>query len=643
MERWWGIGHWVIFYAFLVFLTSGIEILVQSLSPSWHWGALIGDTGASVLAVGQTAFAWLTLGALLVLSLRRFRAGKRLHSRPEAWLITGLIAGIMLSHLLAMAARIALSPSALLEAFLPLTAYVSTFLATRAELVYEFSSTAHIVMMAVFLVWIPRGKHAHILAVFPNLYLTHPNYKNGRAILDEESPDIDVFSERYEAVLLANEADGNDDADNLPMLGAARLFDLNRKYLLDAYACTQCQRCTDVCPMVAAEIDDDIRGPMATMIDLRQMLEARKMGNDGLVPGVIAAAELWNCTQCGACDRACPTGVEHLARIVSMRQALVFDGDHPSGIDGVGQKLERSGNPWGYPKSDRKLWQTSLTPPQESQAEAKVRGIGSVRRIAIFAGCMAAYDPRAQKSLQNFTDWLQRQGFDVVPMVAEICCGEPLRKLGDEAGFQALAKENVEHLRALDADLIVSLCPHCVHTLRDRYVRFGQELGVMHALEFFVALWKAKQLQLKTIDAPSKIALHMPCGLSKQNDISDEIQAMLEALGYSLCDDAPADRSHCCGAGGGLFFIDTSQAISHMRSRECLVDAPDALASACPFCIQTLDDGCLQLRTATSEGAEKAHSPTSPTLINVVDILAKYADFNGFRESPRVHLSPKNH
>ena len=611
-ERWWGYAHTLIFYAFLVFLWSAFELLVQDAMPSWHLYDWIGRDGASVLHVIETIFAWMTLVALGIVAIRRLVCRTRVHNTPEAWIILALIALIMMSHLAVMASLVAMDGETpwFAEKMVLTHAISTTMTSDHAAVVYRIAAFIHILCIAIFLVWIPRGKHLHILYAFPSLFFQFGRYDaSGKEILAPSTPDLDAYAQKIEAAI-----DRDLPEDAWPTLGVRKIGDLSPVMKLNAFACMQCRRCTNVCPLVAVDGDAQ-KGAMQTMIWLRRALELGNL-NQKAVDVLWDENHVWQCTQCGACDRACPVGVHHTERILDMRRELVASEAAPTRLNGVFANVERSGNPWGYARADRKRWTASIPKANANPS----------MRILVFAGCMGAYDAKSRKTLEHAAQWLVEQGFEVVALERETCCGEPIRKLGNESEFQACMRENWAQFDAVEFDLIVTICPHCAQTLSEDYVRDGKRLRANHFLELVMEFYRRGRLEIAETDderfeedevkvEANRPVLHLPCRFAKLPETPRHFMKLMRALGVRTCENDVA-QAHCCGAGGGQFFLEGERQLSSMRATELCRQNPKTVASCCPFCMQVLGDEFLR-----RDGAENEVHPLIE-MVNVIDICA---------------------
>jgi Fe-S oxidoreductase len=151
--------------------------------------------------------------------------------------------------------------------------------------------------------------------------------------------------------------------------GVKDVEDTNWKNYLDALTCTECGRCTSVCP---ANITGKLLSPRKIFIDLRARMKEKGPGllregrayNDqrALLRDHISAEELWACTTCNACAQECPLNINHPTLIVDMRRYLVMEeAAAPSGLNAMFTNIENNGAPWQYSLEDRLKWTEGLS------------------------------------------------------------------------------------------------------------------------------------------------------------------------------------------------------------------------------------------------------------------------------------------
>jgi len=223
------------------------------------------------------------------------------------------------------------------------------------HIVMEICWWFHWIGILVFLNYVPYSKHFHIIMAFPNTYYSNLSPKgkieNMESVTTEVKLMLDpnaVPPENYESPL---------------GFGAKDVTDLTWKNLMDAYSCTECGRCTSVCP---ANITGKLLSPRKVMMDTRDRLEELgnakdkngKDFNDGKsLHDRITDEELWACTTCNACVEACPVNINPLDIIMQMRQYQVMEQSAaPSELNGMLANLENNGAPWQFSPADRGNW-----------------------------------------------------------------------------------------------------------------------------------------------------------------------------------------------------------------------------------------------------------------------------------------------
>jgi Fe-S oxidoreductase len=172
---------------------------------------------------------------------------------------------------------------------------------------------------------------------------------------------------------------GGDGAAGEPALpatfGARDVKDLSWKQLMEGYSCTECGRCTSVCP---ANLTGKLLSPRKIMMDTRDRLEevgkaldsaglkgeeVKNWDGDGksLLGDYISEEELWACTSCQACVEACPLTIDPMGIILDLRRNLIMeDSKAPEPITSMFNNVENNGAPWAFPAADRGKWVDQL-------------------------------------------------------------------------------------------------------------------------------------------------------------------------------------------------------------------------------------------------------------------------------------------
>ncbi len=213
----------------------------------------------------------------------------------------------------------------------------------------------HILGILAFLNYVPYSKHFHIFLAFPTTYFSNLEAKgrftNMKSVTNEVKAMLDPSF-----VPDASVAPGR--------FGAKDVQDLTWKQLMDSYTCTECGRCTSVCP---ANQTGKLLSPRKIMMDTRDRLtevglNIDKNGKEAtddktLLDNYISREELWACTSCNACTEACPVNIDPLSIILDMRRYLVMEESAaPSSLNAMQTNIETNGAPWKFSPSDRANW-----------------------------------------------------------------------------------------------------------------------------------------------------------------------------------------------------------------------------------------------------------------------------------------------
>ena len=223
----------------------------------------------------------------------------------------------------------------------------------------------HFLMVMAFLNYLYYSKHLHILLAFPNTYFANlkpqGEFDNLEAVTKEVKLMMDPNADPF-----ATPAEG---AEVPAKFGASDIQDLNWVQLLNAYTCTECGRCSSVCP---ANTTGKKLSPRKIMMDTRDRMEevgrnidANKgvfvPDNKSLLNDYITPEELWACTSCNACVEECPVSISPLSIIMDMRRYLVMEQSAaPAALNSMMTNVENNGAPWPYNQQDRLNWKNEL-------------------------------------------------------------------------------------------------------------------------------------------------------------------------------------------------------------------------------------------------------------------------------------------
>ncbi|MCS7197932.1 MAG: heterodisulfide reductase-related iron-sulfur binding cluster [Candidatus Bipolaricaulota bacterium] len=442
---------------------------------------------------------------------------------------------------------------------------------------------AHGILALGWIAYLPYApKVMHILSAGVNLFFQEMRPRGRLEVLDVEG----AF-ERNE------------------VLGFQTLKDLTRKDFLDLASCTECGRCEANCP---AHLSGKILSPREIILELRAHANeefpafGKPKEHKQIIGYSIKPEEIWACTTCMACVEVCPVFIDPLNKILELRRNEVMIQDkYPAGFTDVFKGMDGRGNPWDMPASERLAWMKGLDVPVAATIAAS--NPRPDFEYLFFVGCAASFDPRTQKIARSVVKILQHAGIKFAVLSEEEgCTGDPARRIGHEYIFQILAQQNIETLNNYNVKKILTICPHCFNTLKNEYPALGGQYEVIHHTELIAQLLRDGRLKLMK-EIPATIVYHDSCYLGRYNRIFDAPRDILKKIsGVKLIEmERHRERGMCCGAGGGLMWLEEEpgKRVNELRVKQAQEAFAQAqtngrakfVASACPFCMIMLEDG----------------------------------------------------
>ncbi len=523
---------------------------------------------------GFLAFAWVSAQHLL-LGIRGLSKATENRSWYGAfvavWALAVLVAMIGLSF-----RRFVLRPKPLGK--LSLTSGIVAFLISALMVTYllgwgvfpvgsmawKVNWWAHTLTFLSLLDVIPLSKHLHLVLAPVTIFLRSDTTSTTRALREE----------------------GDD-------LGTIHFKDFGRKDVLDLNACVECGRCTQFCP---ANLVGGSLSPKEIILDAQRGLLC---GGD-VVAGTatekeqgkvfISEDDLFQCLSCGACEYACPVGIEHVGRkILDLRRGLVSEGRVTN--DKVIQlftTMERAPhNPWGIAHDTRqKLIESKQFPLFDGHQE-----------WLFWLGCGLSFDQHGQAVALAMKQDLDAAGISWGVLPRETCCGEPARRAGNEYLFLQLSEYLIETLTNARVKKVISCCPHCTTMLDKDYRQIPSyaklDIRVVHHTELIAELLPRLPIEPSALSA----TYHDPCYLARGRGITAAPRKILRSCGVSLTETAHHGQdTRCCGAGGAQLFIaddqrdQMRQRVNELRFAELAETKASTLVVACPYCPIMLRD-----------------------------------------------------
>ena len=594
-----GLMHLVLFYTFFIIQIGLIELIIKGFITGYEYP--LGEAHKYFSLLQEWATFLMFLAVVYGFYRRYGEKLKRLQWRRDgkAAFVYIALSTLTLSILISLgfeAIRLDHEPNLVYAPFSGIIAMLFSGIGTTAGTVLFYVFWwIHMLIVFSFLVFVPQSKQFHELFAMVNIFFKKQGPVGKLRKIDFEDEEAEEF-------------------------GVGKIEDFTQAQLIDLYACAECGRCTNMCPasgtgktlspmdlMVKMRdhltekgasvtsrspwLPASVFGSSALAVDAAQRETAATVELPSLIGDVITEEELWACTTCRNCEDQCPVGNEHVDKIIDLRRYLVMtEGNIPSDATRYFQNIERQSNPWGINRKERIKW-------REEREDITVKTVKETEEFEylLWVGSMGSFDKRSQKVVQSFSKIMNLAGIEFAILGNdERNSGDTARRMGNEFLFQQLCEENIANFQKYDVKKIVTIDPHAYNTFKHEYPEFGLEAEVYHHTELILK-WIQEGRIKPSKDVSESIAYHDSCYIGRYNDIYDIPRQILHSIpGVNILEmERNKSDSMCCGAGGGMMWMEETQGkrINVERTEQALQLNPTMIGSNCPYCLTMLSDG----------------------------------------------------
>ncbi|QHL88238.1 4Fe-4S dicluster domain-containing protein [Nibribacter ruber] len=377
--------HLFVYVGFLVINIEVLEIFIDGIFGTHRVLGFMGPVYDALIGFNEILAFLVIIACVIFLARRNITKVPRLTTSPEmrAWPKMDANIILMIEIVLMVALfvfniadqKLHLLRGAELAGAFPITGPLVDLFGSNPESLHLIERTGwwfHIIGILAFMNYLPSSKHLHIVTAFPNVYYSKVEPKGQFSNVESITHEIKAMMDpSYQVPALPEGAEPQ-------KFGVKDVEDLSWKQLLDSYSCTECGRCTSVCP---ANLTGKLLSPRKIVMDTRDRMEEKgesplifdpanykteservKVTEERtLLRGYVTPEELWACTTCNACVESCPVNIDQLSSIMDMRRYLVLEESAaPASLNTMFNNIENNGAPWAFSPSDRFNWADNL-------------------------------------------------------------------------------------------------------------------------------------------------------------------------------------------------------------------------------------------------------------------------------------------
>jgi Fe-S oxidoreductase/nitrate reductase gamma subunit len=573
--------HCLVFYSFIVLVITTLVVMIQ-----YDAGHLLGleinlfkGFVYVFFSVASELAGILVLVGIAMAAYRRYlRKPETLPNTIEDGLVLLLLACMVITGYLVEGLRIAFNGDEW-KMLSPVGAEVAGLFAgispETGKSIHAALWWIHTVLAMSWIALIPYTKFVHMLSLPTNVFFSKLKPRG-----ELQRPDIEKLME------------SSDDAEL--KIGIQKAEELSWKQRMDLDTCVSCGRCDEVCPAYMA--DKEYFSPRQLIARLKASLDEIAAGKNGEGKDAAKALDvigkafdeefIWHCRTCGACMEVCPALIDHVDTLMELRRnEVLIQGRIPEEAGRAMRLYETNGNPFA-PQSERTDW--------INQMGVRVVGPGEKVDVLYWIGCCVTFDPQKHKIAEDVCALLKKCGVDYgVLGEDEKCCGDPARLMGQEMLFQQTAKEQVELIKQREFKVLLTGCPHCYNVLKHEYKQFGANFNVVHHSEYIREMLDRNQIRPE-FGKERKYVYHDPCYLGRYQKIFDPAREVVQSIpGARLLEmKNRREKSLCCGAGGGHYWMDLKRGerINNLRVKQAHAAGADTIVTACAYCMHMLQD-----------------------------------------------------